>query len=133
MIGLDTNVLIRYIMQDDEKQGLQAGQIIDMAISQKSMLMVTLVVLCEIVWVLSYHYKLTRQEIITFIKHLLHAEQIEVENRQLALSALEVYQSSKADFSDCLIGLTNQFQGCTTTYTFDKKAAQINLFTLIQS
>lgn len=129
MIGLDTNVVIRYLMQDDKKQFARAEQLISSAIKHKTMLHITLVVLCEVVWVLNYHYDLTRGDINKFLDTLLHAEQIEVEDRQAALSAFHEYQSSNADFADCLIGLTNQSLGCTTTYTFDKKVAKLPFFT----
>lgn len=129
MIGLDTNVLIRYLMQDDRKQFARAEQLVTSAIKHKTVLHITSIVLCEVVWVLHYNYELSREEIIQFLGKLLHAEQIEVEERQLALSAFHEYQNSQADFADCLIGLTNQSLGCTTTYTFDKKAAKLDLFT----
>ncbi len=129
MIGLDTNVVIRYLMQDDQKQFNRAEKVIESAISQKKILHINLVILCEIVWVLSYHYELGREEINQFLGMLLHAEQIEVESRQLALSAFNEYQNSQADFADCIIGLINQSVGCTTTYTFDKKAAKLSFFT----
>ena len=128
MIGLDTNVVIRYLMQDDNKQFHRAENVIESAIRQKKLLYINLVILCEVVWVLGYHYELKREEITQFLGMLLHAEQIEIENRQLALSAFHEYQNSQADFADCLIGLTNQSLGCTTTYTFDKKAARVEYF-----
>ena len=131
MIGLDTNVVIRYLMQDEKKQFTSAEKIIESAIDQKKRLHINLVIICEIVWVLSYHYELNRGEVKDFLNKLLHADQIEIENRQLALSAFAEYQNSKADFADCLIGLTNQSTGCHTTYTFDKKAAKLSFFTLL--
>lgn len=129
MIGLDTNVIIRYLMKDDRKQFNIAENLIETALNQKKLLHLNLVILCEVVWVLNYHYKLKREEINTFLGMLLHAEQIEVENRQLALNAFQEYQNSQADFADCIIGLMNDFLGCTTTYTFDKKAAKLVSFT----
>jgi len=122
MIGLDTNVLIRYIMQDDKKQFRRAEQLIDSAVKRKESLHICLVVLCEVVWVLNYHYGLKKDDISRFLEILFHAEQIEIENRELALRALHDYTNSQADFADCLIGSTNHSQGCSTTYTFDKKA-----------
>jgi len=129
MIGLDTNVVIRYLMQDDKKQFKIAESLIETTLNEKKSLHINLINLFEVVWVLSYHYKLKREEVNKFLSILLHAEQIEVENRQLALSAFQEYQNSQADFADCIIGLINQFLGCTTTYTFDKKAAKLSIFT----
>lgn len=131
MIGLDTNIIIRYLMQDDKKQFTLAEKIIESAIRHRNLLHVNLVVLCEVVWVLSYHYELSREEICEFLSQVLHAEQIEVENRQLALNAFHVYKDAQADFADCVLGLLNQSLGCSTTYTFDKKAAKLSFFSLL--
>ncbi len=128
MIGLDTNVLVRYLIKDDKKQYSRAEALIDSAIKRKEALHVCIIVLCEVVWVLQYHYELKKEEIVEFLTKLLHAEQIEVESRELALSAFHLYQSSQADFADCLIGVTNQFEGCSITYTFDKKALRLPSF-----
>lgn len=131
MIGLDTNVIIRYLMEDEKKQFIRAEKVIELAIEQKKSLHINLVIICEVVWVLGYHYELKREQISEFLGKILHAEQIEVENRQLALNAFYEYQNSQADFADCLIGLINQSLGCATTYTFDKKAAKLSFFTLL--
>ena len=129
MIGLDTNIVIRYLMQDDKNQFKRAEELIESAIQHKKLICITLIVLCEVVWVLNYHYQLKKEEISQFLDLLLHAEQIEIENRQLALNAFQEYQNSKADFSDCLIGLSSIALGCSTTYTFDIKAAKLSSFT----
>lgn len=129
LIGLDTNILVRYLICDDPNQFKKAEEIIEGAIKHRQLLHITLIVLCEVVWVLDYHYKIEHKQIGQFLNSLLHTEQIEVENRQLALKTLLEYQNSKADFADCLIALTNHAVGCTTTYTFDKKAAKHQLFT----
>lgn len=131
MIGLDTNVVIRYLMKDEKNQFKHAEEVIESAIKDKKKVQITLVVLCEVVWVLIYHYELNKDEVNQFLGMLLNAEQIEVENRQLALSAFHEYQNAKADFSDCLIGLTNLSLGSVTTYTFDKKAAKLPFFTAL--
>jgi predicted nucleic-acid-binding protein len=131
MIGLDTNVLIRYLIKDDKKQFSLAEKVVDSAIKHKTLLHISLVVLCEVVWVLNYTYELKREEIVLFLDKLLHAEHIEIENRQVALGAFREYQHSQADFADCIIGLINQSFSCTTTYTFDKKAAKLAFFTML--
>jgi predicted nucleic-acid-binding protein len=129
MIGLDTNVIIRYLMQDDRSQFNTAVNLIEKALLQKQLLHVNLIVICEVVWVLDYHYELPREEISQFLGMLLHAEQIEIENRQLALNAFHDYQHSQADFADCVIGHNNQMLGCTTTYTLGKRASKLANFT----
>lgn len=131
MIGLDTNVIIRYLMKDDNKQFALAEKCIDSAVKQKQLLNINLAVICEVVWVLNYHYELKRNEITDFLSKVFHAEQIEIESRQLALSAFHEYQNSQVDFADCLIGVINQSLGCSTTHTFDKKAAKLSYFNLL--
>jgi predicted nucleic-acid-binding protein len=128
MIGLDTNVIIRYLMQDDELQFTRAEQIIETSVQRGEFLHVCLTVLCEMVWVLDYTYGLKKEEITQFLEMLLHSDQFEVENRELVMNAFQAYQESTTNFADCLIGLANQQQGCFTTYTFDKKAAKLRTF-----
>jgi predicted nucleic-acid-binding protein len=131
MIGLDTNVIIRYLMADEKKQFTLAEKLIESAILHKKAIQINLVVICEIVWVLSYHYELKRNEIKEFLSKIFHAEHIEVENREWALEAFNAYQNSQADFADCLIGVVNLSLGCKTTYTFDKKASKLAFFTVL--
>lgn len=128
MIGLDTNVLVRYLMKDDLKQFVKAEKLIESAIIKKESLHLCLVVICEVVWVLKYHYKLTKEEICSFLGMLLHADHIEIENREVALNSFSDYQTSQADFADCIIGHTNLSEGCVTTYTFDAKAVKLTSF-----
>jgi predicted nucleic-acid-binding protein len=128
MIGLDTNVIIRYLMKDDFKQFAKAEKLIELTIKKKESLHICLVVICEVVWVLKYHYKLTKEEICNFLGMLLHADHIEVENREIALNSFKEYQNSQADFADCIIGHTNRSEGCVTTFTFDAKAVKLASF-----
>jgi predicted nucleic-acid-binding protein len=118
-------------MKDDKKQFRLAEKVIELALKHKTLLHISLVVLCEVVWVLNYVYDLKRHEIAQFLEKLLHAEQIEIENRQLAMNAFRAYQHSQADFADCIIGLINESLACTTTYTFDKKAGKLPFFTIL--
>lgn len=129
MIGLDTNVLIRYLLQDDEKQSYLAVKTIEAAIHRGDCLYVCLIVLCEVVWVLDYHYELKKEDIVRFLDMLLHSGSIEIENREEVLGAFQEYQKASANFADCLIGKTHQSRGCTTTYSFDKKALKLTTFT----
>ena len=115
-------------MQDDKKQCLRAESIIESARKEKESLHICLVVLCEVVWVLRYHYELEKDEVENFLELLLHAEQIEVKNREIALNAFNEYKNSKADFADCIIGYINLFQGCRTTFSFDAKATKLSTF-----
>jgi predicted nucleic-acid-binding protein len=133
MIGLDTNVVIRYLAQDDPKQAKLASQFIEKKIKAGEILWICQITLCEVVWVLERCYKLSKNELIQVITQLLQTEQLQVEKDDIAWSALRDFSEGEAlDFSDCLIGRQNHAQGCTATYTFDKKAAQhLNPFFLI--
>lgn len=128
MIGLDTNVIIRYLMKDDAKQFARADALIESAIKNQESLHICLVVMCEVVWVLNYHYKIKKEEICDFLEMLFHTEHMEIENREIALNSFKEYQNSQADLADCIIGQTNKFEGCATTFTFDAKAIKLTSF-----
>jgi predicted nucleic-acid-binding protein len=131
MIGLDTNVLIRYVMQDDRKQFARAERLVQSARKRKEPLFINLTVLCEVIWVLKFSYELPKEELSRFLGMLLHAELVEIEHREIALNAFHDYQNGQADFADCLIGQANKALGCSATYTFDKKAAKLSSFKLL--
>lgn len=124
MIGLDTNVIIRYLVQDDVKQSKQASRIIENAIAKGETLKISQVTLCEIVWVLERVYSVSKKELIHVLKQLLHTQQIQIEHDTVARQALRDFEHhAGVDFSDCLIGRQNAFHDCSFTYTFDKNAA----------
>lgn len=125
MIGLDTNVVVRYLVQDEPKQAKLASRVIEKAIADGKTLMISLVTLCEIIWVLERCYKLTRHELIEVTRQLLQTKQIVVESEDVARQAcLDFEHGATVDFSDCLIGRQNALNGCSFTYTFDKNAAK---------
>ena len=118
MIGLDTNVLVRYFTRDDEAQWQQAGGIINHADS----CFVSNVVLCELVWVLSgksYQYSLT--EILDTLELILQSDKFEFTNRTVIYQAIKLTRLGKADFADYLIGAVNHNYQCSKTVTFDQK------------
>jgi predicted nucleic-acid-binding protein len=126
--GLDTNVLIRYLVQDDPAQSALATQVIEQQTTHDSFYLCH-IVLCELVWVLESRYQQTRTMIVTIIDQLLRTQQLEVQQPAIVWNALQAYQQSTADFSDYLIAHSHAEAGCETTITFDKKAAQHPLFT----
>ena len=123
MIGLDTNVLVRYIMQDDPKQSPKASQLID-ALDDTNRGFVSLVSVVELVWVLSACYDLKREQIAQALDVMLRTRQFAVEQTDQVLRALRVFVSSKADFADCLIERSAAQAGCEKTLTFDVGAAK---------
>lgn len=131
MIGLDTNVLVRYIMQDDAKQAAKATKLIE-SLSPEDPGFVTLVSVVELVWVLSSCFDLTREQISQALDALLRAKQLVVDQADQVVRALRTYSSSSADFADCLIERTASSAGCAKTMTFDVAASKQAGMTLIQ-
>lgn len=118
MIGLDTNILVRYLTRDDERQWQQAAAVIQ----QNQPCLITNIVLCELVWVLrGRSYRFHKDEIVTVLEAMLHSAAFEFENRATADRALQQYKRGKADFSDYLIGAVSRQSGCTETVSFDSK------------
>lgn len=131
MIGLDTNVLVRYLTQDDPVQARKANHIIERALSTGSRVHVDAVVFCELVWVLKGVYEFERAEICSALEQLLDAAQVSVAGRAIVREALSSYRLGRGDFADCLIALNNDAAGCSSTATFDKALRGSKLFTLL--
>lgn len=131
MIGLDTNVLVRHIMQDDAKQSRKASMLIE-SLSGESPGFVSLVAVVELVWVLSSCYDLTREQLVQALDLLLRSKEFVVDRADQVLKALRVFKSSTADFADCLIERTAASAGCDRTMTFDVGAAKTAGMSLIQ-
>jgi len=128
VIGLDTNVLVRYLVQDDARQASAAAKLIVRHCSKEQPGRVSLVVLCELVWVLSRAYRYAPQEIAGVIEKLLQTAELDIEDADIAWAALRLYRSEGAGFADAVIGLCNQQAGCRFTATFDAAAAQLASF-----
>lgn len=124
MIGLDTNVLARYIVEDDEKQARIATRVIDSCTTDDPGF-VSRMALVELTWVLSSCYDADKNAVVAVIEQLLQTKQLFVERGETVWHALEDYKKSSADFSDCLLSRINQEAGCSTTVTFDKDAAKL--------
>lgn len=128
MIGLDTNVLVRYLVQDDPAQTRRANALIDRAAAHESAMFISHVVMCELAWVLGRGYGYARTELAEVIEKILLGRQFEIERKDLVWTALADYKTSRADFADCLIGVTNDLAGCESTLTFDRSAASLRAF-----
>jgi len=124
MIGLDTNVLVRYIAQDDPIQSKKATALIE-SLTADSPGYVTLVALVEVVWVLGRAYGADRSEIALVVETLLRTKELVVEAADTVWKALRLYAGSSADFADCLIERACHEAQCEYTATFDTKAAKI--------
>ncbi len=125
MIGLDTNVLIRYLTQDDAKQAEIATRLIEKKLTADQPGFISHIVLVEVVWVLLDSYGASTQKIQQVIEGLLTTRQFTLQEPQLVAKALRGWLNSGADFSDALICEIAKQNGCKHTFTFDKKAARL--------
>lgn len=131
MIGLDTNVLVRYITQDDNKQAALATALIE-NLDDASPGFVTLVTAVELSWVLESAYNFTRQQFAEVMQTLMAIDAIKLDRAAVVASAVRMYAASKADFSDCLIERLCASAGCERTMTFDKAAAKMARMVLLK-
>jgi len=123
MIGLDTNVMVRYIEQDDPIQSPKADQIIN-ALTQQAPGYITVVTMVEISWVLMGPYKRTKAQVVAVLDGILNTQTLVVEKSHLVAHAVNTYFAGNADFPDCLIERAADDAGCSKTVTFDQKAAR---------
>jgi predicted nucleic-acid-binding protein len=130
MIGLDTNVLLRYVVQDDAKQAALATQLIETTLHDDEPGWIAAVVLCELVWVLEGPYDYARNAIVATLQRLFEIARFRVEQPAIAWRALDAYKSG-ADFSDAMIALGNERDGCAYTATFDRGAAKLKQIRLL--
>ena len=126
MIGIDTNVLVRYLVQDDPEQSAQSTLLIEQECTLSSPGYLSNIVLCELVWVLTGAYKYDKNLVIEVMEQILVTTELLVENENVVRKAINDYKIGSADFSDYLIVNNNQQSGCSKTYTFDKKLLQHN-------
>ncbi|WP_024694734.1 type II toxin-antitoxin system VapC family toxin [Pseudomonas syringae] len=121
MIGLDTNVLVRYVAQDDPKQSPKASALIE-SLSIGNPGFITAVSVVELVWVLQSCYESSKNEIIMVLETLLRTRELKIENADVVWQAVRLFADAKADFADCLIERSAKAAGCDYVVSFDSKA-----------
>ena len=131
MIGLDTNVVVRYLAQDDARQSAAATRLMERTLAPGNPGFISLVTVCEIAWVLAECYGADRDRIRTVVEGLLGTKQLEVESPELVWKALRAWQGSTADLSDALIGEVAMANGAAKVVTFDKAASKLASFQLL--
>ena len=131
MIGLDTNVLVRYIMQDDAAQSAKAAALMD-SLTAQAPGFIAWVSVVELMWVLSACYGLDRPQLTAALEALLRTRELLVERAEIVWKAMRLYRNSKADFADCLIERSSASAGCERTVTFDQGAVRHAGMSLIQ-
>jgi predicted nucleic-acid-binding protein len=125
--GLDTNVLLRYLVRDEPTQAARATR----ELERDDRFLVGSIVLCEMVWVLETGYRFQRRDIVMTLEKILATAQFEIEGKDLALAALDDFRRSTADFSDCLLGRRNRGAGAVETVTFDRGLRGLEGFRLL--
>jgi predicted nucleic-acid-binding protein len=123
MTGLDTNVIVRFLVQDDPDQSAAAGSLFDTFTAEKPGF-VSAIVIVELVWVLQSCYESTRHDIQGVIEDLLRTRELLIERAELIWQSLRLFEKGKADFADCVIERCGQAAGCDHTMTFDQNAAK---------
>lgn len=132
MKGIDTNILVRFLVADDEFQAEKVYDIFKEAESNKNELFVPILVILELIWVLESAYEISREEIVDSISELLLMPILKFENQSVVQQFIHTAQGNRYDLSDLLIARSAAEQGCEAVITFDKKASKHTLFELIQ-
>ncbi len=131
MIGLDTNVLVRYLTRDDPAQYAKASAFLEAAANQGQPFLLNTVVLSELTWVLASVYGYSRGEIAATLDRIFATAQFEIDRLDEARQALGDFRAAKADFSDALIGRINRSLGADRTVTFDRDLKTVDSFRLL--
>jgi predicted nucleic-acid-binding protein len=132
MTGLDTNVLVRYLIKDDKKQAERATAFIRKATADGESCLINSIVLCELVWVLESAYEYEKKEIVSVLEKILVTKQLEVESKDIVRQAIHDYRAGSGDIADYVIGRVNQSQGCEHTATFDRALKNYPAFILLE-
>jgi len=124
VIGLDTNVIVRYLTQDDPKQAELANRLIEQTLTAETPGFISTVALVELTWVLESGYECDRAQVATILERLLRAKPLLVERADVAWQATRLFAASKADFADCMMERIGHASGCDHTLTFDRAAVR---------
>jgi predicted nucleic-acid-binding protein len=130
MIGLDTNILVRYLTQDDPTQSPRATELIERRLTEDNPGFISVVAMTETVWVLERAYRLSNVRIAEVVERLLQTAVLVVENEAEVFAAMTVLQDGNGSFAGALIGELGDRAGCSVTLTFDQKAARLRNFVL---
>jgi predicted nucleic-acid-binding protein len=132
MIGLDTNIIIRYIMQDDPLQSPKASRIIERDFTEQNPAFLSLAAVLETTWVLRSFYGFSSHQIAQVVERMLQIDILHVQNEHEVSAATHALKTGQASFDDALIGALGAWAGCDYTLTFDKKASRLPGFELIK-
>ena len=131
MIGLDTNVLVRYLTQDDPVQSARATELIERRLGEQEPGFISVVAMAETVWVLERAYGIADADIAAAIERTLQAETLVVEHEPEVFTAMIALKEGQGSFADALIGALGAKAGCSRALTFDQKATRLPSFALV--
>jgi len=131
MKGVDTNILVRFLVGDDEIQSKKVYKLFKKAESKNDTLFVPLLVVLELIWVLESAYKISRKEIVESISDMILMPIFKFEHQTAIQQFTHFARSNNYDLSDLIIAYSAKKQGCESVFTFDKKASRSDLFELV--
>jgi predicted nucleic-acid-binding protein len=130
VIGLDTNILVRYLTQDEPLQSAKAREIVERRLTEEKPGFVSIVAMVEIVWVLERAYGLRPHQIVGAVERMLQTDVLVVENEQEVFTAMIALKEGRGAFADAVISALGARVGCSSTLTFDRKALRLPGFAL---
>jgi predicted nucleic-acid-binding protein len=128
MIGLDSNILVRYLTQDHPIQSAKATEVIEQRLTEENPGFISIVAMVETVWVLDRAYDLSTQEIAAAVERMLQTAVLLVENEQEIFTAMIALKEGQGSFADAVIAALGSRAGCSCTLTFDRKALRLSGF-----
>jgi len=131
MLGIDTNVLVRFLLRDDEAQFQKANKLIQWEVTAGRGVLVSQLVLLETEWVLRSRYGFSKIQLLEVIASLLDTRDIQLEDEQSVEEAIYQWKDANADFADCLIAARHRRLGCSATATFDARAVKLTGFVAV--
>jgi predicted nucleic-acid-binding protein len=130
VIAIDTNILLRLTVMDNQEQMERAQALLERALAGRQAVFINSIVLAEYIWTLARAYRANRKEQADAVRELLDRPPYLLFDEPIVKKALGAFEASKADFADCLIGAVNQAQSAEVTYSFDEAAAALESFAL---
>jgi len=128
VIGLDTNVIVRYLAQDDPQQSRKATDLFERHLTVEEPGFISIVAMAETVWVLERSYGLSARELASAIERMLRIEVVSIENEQEVFTAMIALKGKRGSFADAMIAALGAKAGCRHTLTFDEKALRLSGF-----
>jgi predicted nucleic-acid-binding protein len=125
LLGIDTNVLVRLLVQDDRAQSRRARELVQQAVDRERVVWVSLLVMIETEWVLRSRYAFSKAATLQLIVSLLETREFTFEDEPALEEALHHWKESPCGFADCLIIAHNRRAGCSATASFDRRAARL--------